>query len=501
MNKTVTCNIAGLVFHIEEQAYEMLSNYLSSLKNRLSKSADADEIVEDIEARIAELFSNSISNRQEVILEKNVEDVIAALGKPEEFLLDDEDMEQENFTSSTDKSSNYSNEKSEKTLMRDTENGVIAGVCSGVAAYIGWDVVFVRILFLLALFLTGFGFIVYIVLWLAAPEAQTSTDRLRMRGKPINVDTISEEVQRAAERLEHYASSPKAKKNLDKIKSKGKEVGSMFRRFFGAMLFVGGVAGILFFLGFSLVENGFFMSYDGESPISLYHFSSIMFNSERQALAGWFGLLSMVLLPLIFTAIAGVFMIFNIRGKVLSRIFLTFLTIWIGGAITFSIVSAQIARDFTYRESLDKELYTVSLQELQIDVPHELQSGTSINFSEFDDDDYHNISIDNEMVSFGHVRIELLRSKDSLFHITTTQLASGISRKKAFDRVENIQHKVDLDSNVLRISPNIQFPLGDKLRSQKSVVQIAIPKNASIEWIGQKKRLYDIRDLREKEWE
>ena len=190
MNKTVTCNIAGLVFHIEEQAYENLLNYINAVKKRLSNSSDADEIIQDVEARIAELFSNSISSRQEVILDKNVNEVIAALGKPEDFIIDDEfefekKSEEETF-------SGFSNSRKDKTLMRDTDNGVIAGVCAGIAAYIGWDVVWVRILFLIALFLPGFGFIVYVVLWIAAPAAQTSADRLRIQGKPVNIDTITQ---------------------------------------------------------------------------------------------------------------------------------------------------------------------------------------------------------------------------------------------------------------------------------------------------------------------
>ncbi len=494
MNKTVTCNIAGLVFHIEEQAYEMLSKYLNALKMRLSKSEDAGEIIEDIETRIAELFSNSISNRQEVILEKNVAEVIAALGKPEDFLLDEEEPEK-NFRAQT--SAHFSH-KHEKTLMRDTENGVIAGVCSGVAAYIGWDVVFVRILFLLAFFLTGFGFIVYIILWIAAPQAQTSADRLRMQGKPINVDTITEEVQLAAERVERYANSPKTKDKLGKIKAKGQEFGSMFRKFFGALLFIGGSLGIFFFLGFSLVENGFFMDYDGETPISLYHFSAIMFNSANQAVAGWFGLLSLVILPLLFVTIAGIFLIFSIRGKMLSRIFMTFLTIWIGGVITFGIVSAQIARDFSYSETQDQKLFSIDTDELTVEIPNPFSSGTSINIS---DDERFNLSVNESSISFNRVRIELFTSKDSLFYVESSKSASGISRRKAFDRASQIEHQVQLENNVLIIAPNIQFPKSDKLRSQRAVVRIAVPKNASIVWNDDQRNIYDIRDLRDKEWE
>lgn len=494
MNKTVTCNIAGLVFHIEEQAYENLLNYINAVKKRLSNSSDADEIIQDVEARIAELFSNSISNRQEVILDKNVSEVIAALGKPEDFVIDDEfesekKSEEETF-------SGFSNARGDKTLMRDTENGVIAGVCAGIAAYIGWDVVWVRILFLIALFLPGFGFIVYIVLWIAAPVAQTSADRLRMQGKPVNIDTITQEVEEAAARLERYANAPKTKKKIEKMKKKGSEFGSFFRRFFGALLFIGGLLGIFFFLFVGLVENGFFIHHDGESAVSLYHFSSIIFNSNYQAIAGWSGLLALVLLPLFFLTIAGVFLIFNVRGKALGRIFMTFLGFWIAGVIIFSLVSAQIARDFSFRESVEKELFQAQFPRLQVEIPELDMLGSGFKLSD-DDIDFRSLHLSNETVSFGYVQIEVTDSKDSLFHVSSTHYASGISRRRAYSRIDNISHQVTLDSNLLRIAPTFEFPLKDRLRYQKVVVEIAIPKDAHLEWIGNKRRMYEIRDFRE----
>lgn len=492
MNKTVTCNIAGLVFHIDERAYELLFNYLNAIKTRLSKSEGAEEIIQDIEARIAELFSNSISNRQEVILEKNVNEIIAALGKPEDFEIEDETADFADFSSQATESHYV---RSEKTLMRDTENGVIAGVCAGVAAYLKWDIVLVRVLFLVALIVTGFGFIVYVVLWIAAPKAQSSTDRLRMQGKPINLDTIAQEVQDAADRLERYTNDPKTRKNLNKVKAKGQEFGTMFSKFFGALLFIGGVLGIFFFLTISLVENGFFIDHDGESLVSLYHFSSVMFNSDTQAIAGWYGLLSLVLLPLLFLTIAGIFMIFSIRGKALGRIFMTFLGFWIAGVITFSLVSAQIARDFTYRESAEKELFTVNAPQLFVEIPDYNFVGSSLDIS--DDDDFFGISHDGSTVNLGQIDLEVIDSKDSLFHIASVKYASGISRKKAFSRILNMEHSVSLDSNKITIAPEFSFPIEDRLRNQKLVIQIAIPKNAQLEWVGNKRRMYEIRDYRE----
>lgn len=496
MNKTVTCNIAGLVFHIEENAFERLQNYLNAVKMRLSNSEDQEEIIRDIEARIAELFSGSISSRQEVVLDKNVQDVIAALGAPEDYIIDDEN---EGFKDQSAHQRYAKQQNPEKTLMRDTDNGVIAGVCAGVAAYVGWDVVFVRILFLLALFLTGFGLVVYLVLWIAAPKAQTSTDRLRMQGKPINLDTISQEVEEAAERLERYASSPKTRNNINAIKSKGHEIWAVIRRFVGVLLLIGGVVGILFFLFVSMVENGFFIDHDGESPVSLYHFSEVIFNSNIQAITGWASILVMFLLPFLFATISGVFMIFNLRSRIIGKVFFTLMGFWVAGIILFLIVSAQIARDFTFRESVERELYSIAVNELRVEIPDEIFSGSGFSLS--DEDDFRSLYVNQGQVSFGHIQLEFIDSKDSLFHVSSTHYASGISRRKAYSRIDNMEHQVALDSNYIRIAPSFRFPLSDRLRNQKVVVRIAIPKNSKVEWVGSKRNMYETKDYRAKAWE
>ena len=186
MKKTITINISGLVFNIEEDAYALLKNYLESIGNKFNNLAERQEIIEDIEARIAELFSEKLNRSKEVINEQDVEAVKIVMGSPDNFEEDD--------------STEYSQEKTEpksqtkkknKKFYRDTDNSVLGGVCAGTANYFNWDVALVRVIFLLSVIFLGTGVLIYILFWIATPEAKSTSEKLAAKGKNATVDNIS----------------------------------------------------------------------------------------------------------------------------------------------------------------------------------------------------------------------------------------------------------------------------------------------------------------------
>jgi len=185
MNKTVSISLAGFSFMIEEQAYEKLNKYLQALRNSLEKD-EADEVMYDIEIRIAEIFRENLDKR-EVVNSDDVEKVIAQLGTPEAIEGQSEgNVEREN-----------PQEKIRKELFRDMKKGKIAGVCAGLAQYVGIDIALMRIAWIvLCICSVGFSLVAYIILWVAVPEAETASDFLKMQGKPINFDSLKEAGQK-----------------------------------------------------------------------------------------------------------------------------------------------------------------------------------------------------------------------------------------------------------------------------------------------------------------
>ena len=177
MKKTITINLAGLVFHIEEDAYEALQKYLVSVKNYFLNVEGGIEIQGDIESRIAELFSLQLTDFKQAVTIEDVASIIKQLGNVED-MMDAEDVPLENKSAkdSADYSEYSASNDGQKRLARDSSNSIVAGVLSGLAAYFGVNPLWVRLLVLALFFgiafipsIAGFIFISYIILWIAMP--------------------------------------------------------------------------------------------------------------------------------------------------------------------------------------------------------------------------------------------------------------------------------------------------------------------------------------------
>ncbi|MGN1211860.1 MAG: PspC domain-containing protein [Candidatus Cryptobacteroides sp.] len=183
MKKTVSAAIGGRNFIIDEDAYNSLSNYLDSFKEGLG-SSDKTEVMDELEMRIADLFTEKLKGR-EVVSIALAEEVIAQLGMP--------NWNSENMNgnyNNRDMNRDFDNTNAPKRFYRDEEHRMIGGVCSGLAIYFNIDVVLVRVLFAVALLMGTAGFWVYIVFWIIAPEARTASEKCELRGIPATAENI-----------------------------------------------------------------------------------------------------------------------------------------------------------------------------------------------------------------------------------------------------------------------------------------------------------------------
>jgi phage shock protein PspC (stress-responsive transcriptional regulator) len=181
MKRTVSVNIKGMNFLIEEDAYELLQQYIDRLTHVLRNDKGSKEIIEDIELRVAELCSSKLNDRKQVIEIDDIRSILETLGDPSQFI-DEEPTDSDSFTQTTSEKKQYS---SDKRLFRDLDNASIAGVCSGISNYLNIDIVIVRAIFLVIFIFGGFGFPLYVILWIVVPKANSTIDKLRMRGKPL----------------------------------------------------------------------------------------------------------------------------------------------------------------------------------------------------------------------------------------------------------------------------------------------------------------------------
>ena len=189
MNKIFNINLGGYPFTIDDDAYTVLNRYLNTIRKHFSKSEGCDDILADIEARIAELFNEHLKG-QPIVSMREVEKVIAIMGRPEEF------GAEEDVADESSKKHSYREYKTGRRFFRDPDEKIIGGVCSGLSAYLGIeDPVWLRIAFALTFFMAGSGVLLYIILWAAIPEAKNSADKLSMKGEKINVSSIAKKVE------------------------------------------------------------------------------------------------------------------------------------------------------------------------------------------------------------------------------------------------------------------------------------------------------------------
>ena len=212
MNKTVNINLAGIFFHIDEDAYLKLQRYLEAIKRSFTDSQGREEIIADIEARISELFTERMKTDRQVISNKEVEEVITIMGQPEDYLVDDEIFEDE------PNNKHYSNTSKSKKLYRDTDNSYIGGVSAGLAHYFGIDAIWIRLIWILLIFGAGTGVFLYILLWILIPEAKTTAEKLTMTGEAVNISNIEKKIRDGFDSVSENVKNIDFQKHADKLK-------------------------------------------------------------------------------------------------------------------------------------------------------------------------------------------------------------------------------------------------------------------------------------------
>ena len=345
MKKTLTVNLGGTVFHIDEDAYRLLDNYLSNLKIHFRKEAGADEIIDDIERRISELFAEKLTAGSQVITITDVEEVIARMGKPE-------DMEAEN--DSEPSVGNATRTTIHRRLYRNPDDKLLGGVISGMAAYLGWDVTLLRLLLLVVL-ICGVGTLipVYIVCWLVIPEARTAAEKLSMRGEAVTVENIGKTVtdgfEKVANGVNDYMKSDKPRTFLQKLGDALVMVAGWFFKIClvifaiicSPLLFVFGVVFVALLFAAVMVAIG-----GGAALISMFPtFDVILPTSPLSAIVMYIAGILLVGIPLVSLVWAIFSRIFKWQPMA-SGLKWTLVILWIVSAAVFGICFAMQGATF-----------------------------------------------------------------------------------------------------------------------------------------------------------
>ncbi len=202
MNKTISINLGGSVFNIEEDAFLKLRKYLDSIKANFVGDPAAEEIMQDIEVRIAELFNERMNERKNVVMASDVDEVIGIMGQPEDYKVESEDAQQ-------NKQTNSGTRHAQRKLYRDEDDKIVGGVCAGLSHYFAVDPIVIRLI-VVAIFLISGGTAIlgYILFWALVPKAESTAEKLKMRGESVDINNITrmvnDEAKAAADRVNKY---------------------------------------------------------------------------------------------------------------------------------------------------------------------------------------------------------------------------------------------------------------------------------------------------------
>lgn len=261
MKKTLTINLNGTVFHIDEDAYLQLNDYLNAVRASLDLSDDKDEIMFDIEARIAELITEEcIKQHTNIATMEMLRRIMTRMGEPKDYAMDgvgDEPNAQK---------------QARKRYYRDTDNAMLGGVAAGLAAFLGWDVLGVRLLFVALIFVgQGWPILFYALMWMIASPALTVAQKLEMRGEPVTIDSIQHSFNEMADQ------TPTASTKIVKIIGTVLKVCFfMLAGFFGLIVFIVLAALLLAFVVSSIALFGSGVSAIGAFSAPFLDWSSIV---------------------------------------------------------------------------------------------------------------------------------------------------------------------------------------------------------------------------------
>jgi phage shock protein PspC (stress-responsive transcriptional regulator) len=597
MNKVININFQGRVIPIEEPAFEELKQYIESLRNHFANEEGKEEIINDIENRIAELFTEKLKAGQSTFIsEEHVAAIIASIGRPEQF--DDVTIE-ENHTSTSSASSTTSTSSTPSTasveprgsLYRNSNEKILGGVCSGLGAYLRIDTTIVRVLFaMLAVGSFGFGlvfyivlwailperfmnhtavtrklyrdadqkvfggvasgiaqyfdiavwiprlifalpfimgafeslfhwvhfrgaftlpfgtwFLIYLILWIVVPKAITASEKLEMKGKKVDLESIKNKVQDEMQGVKKNFTDNASKWKQDfstKATEFGQEAKETASRFAGEagpairrsgggfgrfvvgvlkfiVFFVLGVIAIAMVAGLVALFAGFNM---------LLPLKDFAVNSSQIQTYAWATLILFIAVPIIALV---QWLVRRIAGsKVKSPyIALTFGVLWVLGWVSLVMLAATISKEFKRPGQLISSVGIVQPSSSKLKVEFKDAKGQyyplDLDWDDNDEQDRYRssdvmLSANEDSVLLRNIRVKLEKSRDDSFHVTLIKRARSSSPRSAEIIAEQISYAVEQYDSVLSLP--IAFPITtkNKFHNQQVIVKIEVPVGKEI---------------------
>lgn len=473
MNKTVNMNLGGFFFHIDEDAYQKLNRYFDAIKRSLS-SEGREEIMNDIESRISELFSEKLTNDKQVLGMKDVDDVIAVMGQPEDYKIEDNDPKDAGLA--------YTRSGSKK-LYRDRDNGILGGVAAGLGHYFGIDTVWIRILFIISPFISfGTSIIIYIILWIITPEALTTSEKLEMRGEPITISNIEKKVKEEFESVSEKFKNADYGKLGNQVKYGAGRVGNslgdvlisifkVFAKFIGAiMVLISSLFIIcLLFSTFTLGSTSFM-----HVPW-LDYFNAFNYTNTSLWLISLLFFLG-IGIPLFFFLILGLKILVTNMKSIGNVAKYTLLAVWILAVASLTILAVRQSTEIASTNKVVKK-ETINIKPTDtLFVKFRFNDYYTKSIHNREDFEFVQDSANNNFIYSNNVTIEMMPTEEKLPFIQIEKIADGKTLTEAKQRAEKINYGFKIEGNHLIFDNYFLADVKSKYRGQNVAIYLYLPK-------------------------
>lgn len=489
MKKTFSINLNGLLFNIDEDAFEKLNSYLKTLKKHFKENEGGEEIVSDIEARIAEILKIRLKDLQQIVSIADVEFAIDTLGQPFEM---DEDSE----TSSTKKSKRF---QSNKRVFRDPDHQIFGGVASGLAAYFNIDLVIIRLIFVLSILIGGVGIIVYLTLWILTPYASTTAEKIEMEGEMVDIKNIEKKVREELVSLKNRFQDFSNEAGDVMKKKKKDSVGGL--NHFGHFLFnairifirvIAIIIGIVFLAVGVALSIALAITYLGLIPtihfnefsvgaLSLPAFLNNYIITTPYELVLNIALFLVLFIPIIGMIFSSIRLIFNLgRQKILGT---SATIIWVLATIVAFTLSVKTMEQF---KTKSKQIVVHTFADIQSDTLNLVVFNQKY-YKELKQESSGSIYFENEELMFssedgfyGNSGLTFNKADGDDFELIIRTSVRGKNTARAKERLKSTKYHFEIEGNRLEIDPYFTLRLNEKWRDQEVTFEIAVPEGKTL---------------------
>ncbi len=477
-----------MAFIIDENAFELLHNYLEALKRKFSNETERDEIMNDIEARIGELLNQKIADRKEVVSVAEVQSVMDAMGKPED-IAGEETSESAAVGSSSEQpnaNTSFNTASVKKRLFRDADDAKVAGVIAGLCHYFGInDPVWMRIAAIVLIPLTsGSIILLYLLLMIIVPKALSSAEKLQMKGEPININTIEKEIKDAATRTgESVHKFIHEETFFEKLGGIVMAVIKAFLKVFVVLaLFISVICLIAVFIGFvtfyflgtSQLNDATRMVVEGSHTLTYFSFGFLLFLG----------------VPLVAIIVAGL-RVFLGNGSHTKWLKWVLLGAWVIGIFLLTITGVKTIRNF--KDSGSKKEQVVLMQPANGTLLVQLTDSTGKKVNKTDEEEIESFNVNEEGVVVNGVNLkdmeripvakpdlEIMPSENDSFYMQEIISAQGRNKADANKNAEATTYSFNQTDTILNLNPRLYIGKNGKYRAQSMKIRIAIPEGKKI---------------------